>query len=117
MANSALRDYIVRRLKEDEMSQRQLANLAGISHATVGNIISFEKTFTPDLDTLVGLAKALRVSPGDLVNLAVSESGSLQELDAEAALFAIEYSRLPPAQRQLISDALMGAHLRKGEDE
>jgi transcriptional regulator with XRE-family HTH domain len=47
------------------VSQEQLAALAGVHRTYVGHIE--RGTVTPTLDTIVRLAEALKIDPGDLV--------------------------------------------------
>ena len=58
--------YLQRKREEKGLTQRQLAEHAGISQATIGRIEAF-LTDAPGIDIILALARALRVPPENLL--------------------------------------------------
>jgi transcriptional regulator with XRE-family HTH domain len=106
MATSAFKKFVLDRLEASGISARQLAEMAEISPATLSKLLSYKKDTQPDTDTIVKLARAMEVEPIELFELTVADAGSRRELDAEAAMLAFEYSRLPAKEREMISDLI-----------
>lgn len=66
-----LADYVKRIMAEKGLSHRRVAALSGgtISHSTVADIASSQR-FNPNVETIVGLAKGLGVSPDEVFRVA-----------------------------------------------
>lgn len=66
-----LAEYVKRIMKEKGLSHRRVSAASGgaISHSTVADIASSQR-FNPNVETIVGLAKGLGVSPDEVFRVA-----------------------------------------------
>jgi transcriptional regulator with XRE-family HTH domain len=88
-----LNSNLHRLLKEQRLSQTALAKRSNVNSKTVNNVFnSLERGISPTLDTLVAVAKGLRVSVADL--LAGDERPVVSAPIGEPHLIARQLARL-----------------------
>lgn len=95
---SVVGENIKRIRKEKKLSQRQLADLSGISQSAISDIENPAVTKLPNIDTIQKLAAALRVSIDELTG-AVVASKKEAESDLLRKSILDDYDRMTPAQR------------------
>ena len=95
---SVVGENIKRIRKEKKLSQRQLADLSGISQSAISDIENPAVTKLPNIDTIQKLASALRVSIDELTG-AVVASKKEAETDLLRKSILDDYDRMTPAQR------------------
>lgn len=95
---SVVGENIKRIRKEKRLSQRQLADLSGISQSAISDIENPAVTKLPNIDTIQKLASALHVSIDELTGAAVA---SKKEAESDLLRKSIldDYDRMTPAQR------------------
>ena len=92
-------------MERDNISQKELANLSGISEASVSTYLSGD--LKPRMDILTNIAKVFNVSTSYLIG----EDDNSSELDAyDETLFVVtrNKSKLSDAQKAEIIKALFG---------
>jgi len=84
MATEDVSSFVDRRIKELGLSVRKVANLAGISHTHLGNLIKGMASWKEvQLSTLEGLAYALDIPLSDLIALARGKELSSSPMTAK----------------------------------
>lgn len=65
-----LSDYLRRTIREKRLSYREVAERAGLSHGTIGNLINRRNKRDVGSDTLRAIALALEVDEGEMIRVA-----------------------------------------------
>ncbi|OQA17475.1 MAG: helix-turn-helix protein [Chloroflexi bacterium ADurb.Bin360] len=94
-----LSEYLRQELLKRNLSRRELSRRADLSTMAVNHIIN-NPASNPTVETCVGIAKALEVSPELIFQLAgYSIVGLADEIDPEVKALAIYLNGLPPEIR------------------
>jgi len=102
-----LRELIIDYRTKHNLSQRQFANLCGLSNGYISMIEADEnphsgKPIVPSLDSFVKLAKGLGVPAIELFNMLSQSSNTKNALSPDEQKFLTMYRKLNEEQKNLI---------------
>lgn len=112
MSETPLSKFVWLEIVNRRLSQREFADLVGVSHTTIGRIVRGEVA-DPTLDFLVKLSKATSTDICALI--AIIRPDAFQS-GANTRLVAERYERLSDAQRKLVDLVLSGSMI-EGDDK
>lgn len=88
------------------MTIRQFAKFAGVSHSTVVRLMAEESDHTPDLDSLIKIAKATNIDVFSLI--AMVKPNDTPDIDPEARILAQQIVTLSNTKRDMLATFLSG---------
>jgi transcriptional regulator with XRE-family HTH domain len=98
-----LKDVIEEYLARNNMSQRELADRAGVSPNTISRWASDEVPNNPDVPALIKLAKTIGYDPLILIEIAYAEQLKTDKHDVSARVLAARILRLPGVVQDVIN--------------
>ncbi len=90
-----LKDFIEQYLAEHSLSMREFAKQAGVSVNTVSRWTSGELIESPDVQTLIKVARFTGYDPLLLIEIAYGDDIKTNQPDPSARILATRISRLP----------------------
>lgn len=111
MSETALSKFVWQEIVNRRISQREFADLVGVSHTTIGRIIRGEVT-DPTLDFLVKLSLATHTDICALI--AIIRPDSFRS-SASTNVVAERYEKLSDTQKKLVDLVLSGSMI-EGDD-
>lgn len=109
--DTPLSEFVWQEIVNRRISQREFADLLGVSHTTIGRIVRGEVT-DPTLGFLVKLAN---VTHTDICALIAIIHPEAFQSGAESRILADRINRLPADQRKLIELVLSGSMLQSNK--
>lgn len=100
-----LKDFIESEMLQRGMSQREFAQMVGVSNQTISMALDSVNAPEPSLKFLVRLARATST---DLCSLVALVHPNEVRIDARARIIAERIAQLPPDKQELIDAMLVG---------
>jgi transcriptional regulator with XRE-family HTH domain len=101
MNEYTLGEFILKEMRERDMSAREFSRFVGVSHQTVSKFLDYgEKDVGyPSVDFLLKLARATETEIGSIMRMVEPD---LDEVDPQVMVIAEEIARLTPQERNLV---------------
>ncbi len=109
--STTFRQFLIDEMKRRDMSNRQFADLVGVSNSTINRAVDAKKPTQPTLDFLVKLSKTTSTSLFTLIEMAYPDVTDESKVNPSTQVLAQRIERLP----EHIQEALMSL-IRSYED-
>lgn len=108
-ARTSLAEFVLRQMRERDMSARQFSDYIGVSNTTINRTLDSRYEHTPSMDFLLKLADKTGTSIIAVIELAFPEVSERTGISPEALILAQRLDRLPEGVRDFILKAVLSA--------
>lgn len=108
-SKSGLTEFVLRQMRERDMSARQFSDFIGVSNTTINRTLDNRYDHTPSMDFLLKLADKTGTSIVAIIELAFPEVSERTGISPEALILAQRLDRLPESIRDFILKAVLSA--------
>lgn len=106
-----LKEVVEEYLARNDMSLRALAERVGVSPSTLSKLIDDDSPSSPDVSTLIKLAKAISYDPLILIEIAYADQLKTDRYEVSARVLASRILRLPRFVQEVI-EKLIDSYLK-----
>lgn len=103
-----LRDFILEEMKRRQMSEREFAKFAGVSHSTVNRAVDERNPAAPGIEFILKLSKATHTNLETLVSIAYPDLVEDVPEDLSSKLLAKRINELPDNIREAVLALVLG---------